>query len=82
MTAPYLWLIAIVLEILGILFIGDDVITTRRDTKAVGSSRIIEDGSTAGSAISIAARHNPWKSVLGIALLLAGLGLALAASQI
>jgi hypothetical protein len=58
------------------------VITTRRDTKAVGSSRIAEDGGTDRAAISIAMRHNPWKSVLGIALLLAGLGLALAANQI
>jgi hypothetical protein len=82
MTAPDLWLIAIVLEILGILFIGDDVITTRRDTKAAASSQIAEDGSTDRAAISIAMRHNPWKSVLGIALLLAGLGLALAANRI
>ena len=82
MTAPDLWLIAIVLEILGILFIGDDAITTRRDTKAARSSRIAEDGSTDRAAISIAMRHNPWKPVLGIALLLAGLGLALVANQI
>ena len=82
MTAPIFWLIAIVFQILGILFIGDDVITTRRDARAVRSGRIAEDGNADRAAISVAVRRNPWKSVLGVGLLLAGLGLALAANQI
>ena len=82
MTAPVLWLSAILLQILGILFIGDDVITTRRDTRAIESSLIAEDGTEDKAAISVAMQHNPWKSVLGVGLLLAGLGMALAANRI
>lgn len=80
MAPQALWLTATILEILGILFIGDDVITARANTKAAASSRITEDGTGDRAGVSVALNRNPWKSVVGVGLLLAGLALALAAS--
>lgn len=79
MNRPTIWLVAILLEIAGILFIGDDIITARAEA-AARPSEIVEDGVTGQSTT----RSNPsprWRAKLGVALILIGLVIAVGATQ-
>jgi hypothetical protein len=79
MNGPIIWLVAILLEIAGILFIGDDIITARAEADA-RPSEIVEDGATGASK----ARSNispRWRAKLGVVLILIGLVVAVSATQ-
>ena len=76
MSTQVVWLVAFVIQATGILLIGDDVILARRMGRERGN-RVVADGTRESTAARAPAGHKPIKSILGIALLAAGLFLAL-----
>ena len=71
MSPNVVWLVAIVIQITGILFIGDDVISARQLARQRGDA-VVADGTRRATEASPPAGHRPTKSVLGIGLLAAG----------
>ena len=80
MNGPTIWLIAILLEIAGILFIGDDLIIARVEA-AERPTEIVEDG-VRGTSTSRSSAAPRWRAKLGVVLILIGLIVAVAATQL
>ena len=78
MSLEVVWLAAIVIQITGILLIGDDVISARQMARERGNL-VVADGGRGSTEAPAPAGHKPIKSILGIGLLIAGLFLALVA---
>ena len=71
MSPRVVWLVAIVIQMTGILLIGDDVITARRKARQRGDA-VVADGTRRATDAPPPTEYRPIKSVLGIGLLATG----------